>query len=190
MTQSTMHMTRTSLWWTSFLGNPRPLVGDIFVIYFEISNFQRQSMRGSRGWPQLTSSQVWEACLDFVLASALSPSLRSSTGLSSALAEIWSGKTICPEYDWNFVQEKPYVKKRNYISDDLERGADEDTSPSNLYWGRVRGFEGHLVLKSGVISDFQTVIYIFKLVVKFAIRIKDYQCIFLKYKVFSWKLWQ
>ena len=128
-------------------------------------------MRGSRGWPQLTSSQVWEVSLDFVLASASSPSLRSFTGSSSALAEIWSGMRICPEYDWNFVQEKPCVKKRNYISNDLERGADEDTSPSNLYWGRVRGFEGHLVLKSGVISDFQTVIYIFKLVVEFAIRI-------------------
>ena len=44
------------------------------------------------------------------------------------------------------------------------------------------------MLKSGVISDFQTVIYIFKLVVKFAIRIKDYQCLFLKYKAFARKL--
>ena len=32
-----------------------------------------------------------------------------------------------------FLKENPDVKKRNYISDDLERGADEDTSPGNLY---------------------------------------------------------
>ena len=132
-------------------------------------------MRGSRGWLQSTSSQAWEACLDFVLASALSHSLRSSTGLSSALAETWSGKTICPEYDLNFVQEKPDVKKRNFISDDLERGADEDTAPGNLYWGRVRGFEGHLVFEPGVLEDVHTVIYIIiKLVVEFAIWINDH----------------
>ena len=168
-----MPMTRTSLWWTSSLGNPPPSVGDFVVVIYHKN--QRQSMRGSRGWLQSTSSQAWEACLDFVLASALSPSLRSSTGLSSALAETWSGKTRWLEHDWHIFKEKPVVKKRNYISDDLERGADEDTAPGNLYWGRVRGFEGHLVFEPGVLEDVHTVIYIIiKLVVEFAIWINDH----------------